>query len=510
MTDDNLSRILNTREGRITLASQSLEWFATIYFPHYLSLEPASFHKEMFHLADNPNKLITLIIAFRGSAKSTIFSFFLPLYAVLGLMQKKHIVIFSQTQSKVEQILQSIKTELETNELLRRDFGKFEVGADVWRANSLILSKYNARIAAYSTGESIRGVRHGHIRPDMMILDDVEDTESVRTQEGRDKIYNWFTSDVLPAGDRITDTFIVGNLLHNDSFVARWKSYLKENPDLGVCKEYPLIDENGVILWKAKYPTQESIEKEKKKTANIRAFLREYMLKIVPEDDVVIYQEWIQYGGELPDRKSYISTIISVDLAISLKTSADYTAIIVAQVYKINGVLKIYILPHPLNKRLTFPETEEYIISLYKGLVAQGFAPKVIFEKVGYQESLEQQLKREGVRIEGVPVIADKRERLSLASPFVQAGNVLFSKNGNDLLIQQLLEFGTEKHDDLVDAFSQLVNYVSARSGSTAVADFYRDQVDKIAQEQSIAEKPTDQLQRMLFEQYGIMFKGMI
>jgi predicted phage terminase large subunit-like protein len=297
---------------------------------------------------------------------------------------------------------------------------------------------------------------------------------------------------------------VVGNLLHNDSFMMRWKNYLIANPRLGICKTYPLLTDDGVVTWKAKYPTLESIDQEKIKTGSFRAFQREYLLKIVPSDDVVIHSEWIQFWEILP--LGYLYTIIAADLAISLKTSADYTAILCAHVYRDNGILKICILPSIINKRLTFPETVEHIKSLYNNHRILGFVPKVVSERVGYQESLEKQLRRDGVQAMGVPISTDKRERLSLASPLVESGAVLFPKNGASILIEQLLGFGTEKHDDLVDAFSLLVNHVSAQSGSSAISEYYKEQVSKIEQKPA---EPFKQVQRLLVQQYGLYFKGM-
>jgi len=42
----------------------------------------------------------------------------------------------------------------------------------------------------------------------------------------------------------------------------------------------------------------------------------------------------------------------------------------------------------------------------------------------------------------------------------IRSGKVLFPKKGTEDLIQQLVYFGVEKHDDLVDAFT-MVLYVS-------------------------------------------------
>jgi len=64
-----------------------------------------------------------------------------------------------------------------------------------------VIPKFNARLIAASSEQSIRGLRHGAYRPDLIICDDVEDLNSVKTNESRDKTYAWLTGDVIPLGD---------------------------------------------------------------------------------------------------------------------------------------------------------------------------------------------------------------------------------------------------------------------------------------------------------------------
>ncbi|MEI7480639.1 MAG: hypothetical protein WCJ59_03355, partial [bacterium] len=47
--------------------------------------------------------------------------------------------------------------------------------------------------------------------------------------------------------------------------------------------------------------------------------------------------------------------------------------------------------------------------------------------------------------------------RLSIASQLIKTGEVLFPTKGCEQLIDQLVNFGTERFDDLADAFSVLI-----------------------------------------------------
>ena len=181
-------RITQDSKFRKALAMRSHFWFFYIYFSHYIEFEPAKFHKEIFSLTEDEEVRFVTIVAFRGSGKSTIISLSYPIWAIIGNQQKKYPLLIGQTQQQAKQMLANIKSELETNEVLIKDFGPFEQYADTWRADSLVLPQYGARISAISTGENIRGLRHKQTRPDLIICDDVEDADSVRS------------SDVFPRG----------------------------------------------------------------------------------------------------------------------------------------------------------------------------------------------------------------------------------------------------------------------------------------------------------------------
>jgi len=48
---------------------------------------------------------------------------------------------------------------------------------------------------------------------------------------------------------------------------------------------------------------------------------------------------------------------------------------------------------------------------------------------------------------------ADKRTRLSTVASKIESGQILFPRTGCEKLIDQIVHFGVEKHDDLMDAF---------------------------------------------------------
>lgn len=453
------NEIINNPKLRKEIVRNSHYWFFHTYFSHYVKYQTADFQREIFKLTEDESIKHIVIVAFRGSAKSTIMSLSYPIWAMLGKLQKKFITIVSLTQSQARLILSNIKEELEKNKLLIHDFGPFVTHDDEWRWNSLVISQFQTRIMAVSANESIRGFRHLASRPDLIICDDIEDLNSVKTQDGRDKTFRWLTGDLIPMGSRDTKVVVIGNLLHEDSIIMRLKSQIAESSKNSTFKSYPLINQEGDVLWSSRFPDQESLDIERIKIGDI-AWKREYLLTIVPDNDVVVNPGWVKYYDKLPDIKNsgFRFVLNSVDLAISEKSSADCTAIVSAYVFGYQDKMKIYILPHPINQRMDFPKTIEAVKKLHNSQREENLVTKILVEEVGYQSSLSQQLEKEGITVVGVKVAGqDKRARLSQTTSWIKNEKILFPKNGAEILINQLIGFGVERYDDLADAFSMLI-----------------------------------------------------
>ena len=207
--------------------------------------------------------------------------------------------------------------------------------------------------------------------------------------------------------------------------------------------------------------TKEKLEKLKREIGDEVSWQREYMLRIIATEGQVIKESWLQYYDELPKHLEVRNVAIGVDLAISQKTTADYTAMVCAKIYGYGPEAKIYILPNPINSRLDFSQIVKQIVLLSNTF---GSGATFYIENVAAQEYLVQNLGYEygHINVVGISVAGtDKRSRLNATTHQIQSGNVLFPKEGAEMLIQQLLGFGSEKHDDLCDSFSLLVNEVT-------------------------------------------------
>jgi predicted phage terminase large subunit-like protein len=353
--------------------------------------------------------------------------------------------------------LNNIKDQLLNNGLLKKDLGPFEEEKNnLGNATALIIKRMDVKIMICSVGQSIRGMRHNQHRPDLIILDDIEDQDSVKTREGRNKTFDWLTGDIIPAGTNKTRIVAIGNLLHEDCVLKRLEKKI-ENEELkrmnGIYREYPIIDDKGNPLWPSKYPTPESIEEEHEKTLDEIAWQREFMLKIVSSDEQIISMNDIQWYDEIPKGKLGC-VCIGVDLAISQKASADFPAIVVSYVYNSGEDLRVYVRPYPFHSKVSIKELLEHLKNIVSTEQMNKVPVKVFMESNGMQDAIVQLAKEDSYGIIGVPSITDKASRLRVAAVPMKKKQVFFPEIGCVELIDELTGFGKENHDDLADAFS--------------------------------------------------------
>ena len=442
--------------------------FFHIYFPHYVKYPIAEFQKDIFRITEDQSNRLACIVAFRGSGKSTLVTFSYSLWAILGIQQKKFVLIICQTQAQARQHMSNLKYELEHNPLLKSDLGPFreEVGGGEWAMSSLIFQNTGARIMVASVDQSIRGIRHHEYRPDLIILDDVEDMNSTKTMEGRNKLFDWFTREIIPLGDIGTRTVMVGNLLHEDSLMMRLRRMIDRKEMAGVYRWFPLLNEQGKCSWPGKFTTQADVEHLRLKVGNELAWRQEYLLEIVSDSTRVIHPEWIHYYTQLPPMNNdnrYRGAFIGMDLAISKAEEADYTAMVVGRVYGWGESMRIYILPNPINQKWDFPTALEKAKALSSTLDI-GRKAMMHIEGNGYQRALAEMLQRMHYPASAPITHADKRSRLAMISHFIKDGAVMFPDKGCEELISQIVGLGRERHDDLADALSLLVSETSVTS----------------------------------------------
>ena len=471
---------------RRELARESFQLFFEIYFAHYITSPIAWFQKEMFHLIEDEKNLFTTIMAFRGSGKSTIINTAFPLWSILGRHNLKFIVIIAQTQSQAKLYMRNLKEEILNNDLLKKDLWPFREEGDESNASSIVLLKSEARITVISVDQSVRGIRHRNHRPQLIIADDIEDLQSVKTREWRDKLFEWWTKEIIPLWDaKKTRMFLVGNMLHRDSLLMRMKDRIESGQKRWFFRKYPLLNEDWACLWPERF-SEDDIEELKRTVWSEVAWRTEYMLEDAWAEGQVVFPEWIHWYDDFPEpapamvnegRSCYSNSLphptdltTGVDIAISESTSADYTAFVTWWEWG-KFKHKILFVVDALARRMDFSQTAETLSEYHRkqSRMYKHHKHDVIIETVGYQAAMEQYLRKENrMEIIGIKPHGSKRERLAIITDLIKTGRIRFPRTEAwMMLVEQLVGFWKEKHDDLVDAFTLMVNHVFGKQDRT-------------------------------------------
>ncbi len=277
ITPEFLGEIRSNERVRRKLAHESPLWFSLLYLKHYFEYPLAPFHLEMFHLIQQTDCDFIVIMAFRESGKSTIMNTANILWSMLGKPQKKFAAILSKSQEQAKSHFTSIKTELENNELLKKDFGPFVEDKDDFKKLSLGLTYHGSRLIALDRDQSVRGLKYGQFRPDLIACDDLEDISSVFEQKESDEFYERFQREIVPLGGLGARIIVLGNLLSENSLIMKIKNEIDKEKIKGIFRIYPLLDGNGKILWPQKFPDFATLKKLLSKLSK-NAWDQEYLL----------------------------------------------------------------------------------------------------------------------------------------------------------------------------------------------------------------------------------------
>lgn len=381
------------------------------------------FHPEILGLFYSTSQY-ALAVAFRGGAKSTL----VEEYIILAMLFKdsRFCIIIGNTYDMACQRLSAIKHELETNELIIELFGN-QVGA-VWSEDIIILSN-GARVQAFGAKQSLRGAKTKQgDRPDLAVVDDLEDEDMVLTELARHKARRWFDGSLLPALTPTGKVRMVGTPLHPKSLLEEkknspnWKS-------ITVPISY-FKDGIEIASWPDRFSMDwiNEIRQNYVRAGAITEFEQEYMCRAEDKASKPFQPEMFKRGAA---PYGYHAVEIMVDPArtTNLKTSArtGYAA------WSWIGN-KLYVL----EAYGAFHKPDEIINEIIK--LNEKYNPVTVGAEVdGLEEFIMQPLRNEqikrGISIPLSPQRApkDKNSFISGLQPFYVAGDVVHVGDCQDL-----------------------------------------------------------------------------
>ena len=185
-------------------------------------------------------------------------------------------------------------------------------------------------LKALGAEQTLRGMNLNDMRPEYAACDDIEDETAVKTAEGYRKFKHWFDNTFMRAISRRkgrSKIAQIGNLigletLLNDNIKdPEWRSVR-----LGVLRK------NGEPLWPSRFPKSEILADYNRalRRGGLSAWMGEMMNMPYNVDNALIDIESIYFTPQRSpaDPDQPLKTFITIDPAISKRTSADSCAVV--------------------------------------------------------------------------------------------------------------------------------------------------------------------------------------
>jgi predicted phage terminase large subunit-like protein len=403
-----------TKEQRIERGRADFQWFCRYYLADYFSCEPAEFHKELSELVDTQEKVVAA--APREHAKSTVVSFAKVLHSICYKLAH-FIVLFRESDDVAQQNTNDIRQELESNDRINEDFG-FLYNKRKWAEGEFVTST-GIKVVARGRGSSARGLRYKQWRPDLVIVDDIEDDELVESKQQRDKLERWFkrvVSNIVGPGGRL---FVIGTILHHDSLLSR----LLRTEGIYVTRLWRAIKADGKPLWPARWPA--SRLEAKRKELGARDFATEFMNDAANEEEQIFAADKKKYFRDRDLDGLELDLVAAIDPAIGQKAKNDDTARAV-----VGGHGGNYYVLGMVIRKLKIQNQVELVLSTcreWPGIRKFGF------ETIAYQDALKQLVEEESARANlQIPAVAvadissDKLKRISRLAPLWEQGRIIW------------------------------------------------------------------------------------
>ena len=317
MTEDQISNLVKSVEGRRLLSLHSPMFFAVYYMGFEFVSHQEKWINECVRLTklaqEHNSKEKLLLLAPRDHGKSYLSI----LYTVWRLCTDRNakILFVSATSGQAEKRLRLVKTYLESEAVIADwasgDLPPFRTPATKWINTQIYLNRdvesIDPSLEAVGAGGAVTG---GHF--DVLVLDDVDDDKTTYTAGVRRKTREWLSGTIQPVLTRGGVMLVVGtrkhaddiyahmikdptfNLIHDRAIIKMPDSYqfVTEVDRTGrdVIKDITVQGEHEV-LWSQHRPIEYLLKE--RATVGSRLFTREFQNEVQDADDAMFKTDWI-------------------------------------------------------------------------------------------------------------------------------------------------------------------------------------------------------------------------
>lgn len=446
-----------------------------ILFPERFYRPYSSLHKPVFELIDkrpgDPGyKNKKLIILPRGLGKTSMSNLLVPAKKAL-FQEARYIVPVSASATLAEQQSENLKMKLLRNNRITKMFGDMttkRLNKQQWVINvGGEAQGKDVCIMPRGAGQQIRGLLYKDYRPDLFIIDDLEDPDHMDSEDQRKKKKAWFFGDLMQAVDNYAsigswEIIMVGTILHQDSILNNLRD--SDNWDVvevAICNEKL---ESNAPEWVSDQWVRDKYN-ELKAEGEVDTFYREYMnMASAGGEDAAFQKSFFQYYD--PTKKNLrnsdnIENVILVDPARTAKMeSADSAIVGVAVDFRTQSIYVRDIVSAKLSPDQLYNE----IFKMESRIKAKAIGIEVtgLHEFITYP--LKNEMAKRGSHMELMELHArggtnekGKIQRIRSLVPFYRQGLVYHNPSCCVQLEAQLMSFPRAKNFDIMDALAYMV-----------------------------------------------------
>tara|TARA_R110000787_G_scaffold5480_2_gene20047 strand:+ start:5328 stop:6782 length:1455 start_codon:yes stop_codon:yes gene_type:complete len=446
---DELKEIIHLTRGSLLNTGLGL-------FPENLRTKSSPLHVKLSDTLVNSERSTAFAFP-RGFGKSTYCWELLSAWNILH-RKYRYIMFIGSTSTIAEDMFANVRAQLTSHPLLG---AMIKIVKNTSSKFFYQINGVNYFLACYGAGQQLRGKRFDAIRPELVVMDDLETTEGVRSQEQRKKMKDWLFADVLPL-DVNCRFFYIGTMLHEDCLLANLISEPLDDERTGqkwATMRFGVIDDlTGEPTWPEKYDESWINTERKKYIANnmLYRFNTEYMNVAVARDDRTFDPTQIRFfnPAQLDSaRNGGMDILLTVDPGIHGDGDHDPTVIMATAMDRegnlwildvsrrhmihheiLDEIVRMYRLWNPNNCYIEAVQAQQYLVQdLEHGTWPGGDIIKC--EPInGKQIRLGKQ------RIYGIESLFHQRKLLVPTAPVWWVD-----------FMDELVSFPRGKHDDMLD-----------------------------------------------------------
>jgi len=442
---------------------RNVETFGKTFFPEAFTRPFSNNHRKLLEILDDDSKQLVAIAAYRGFGKSTIVNLTYPAREIL-FRKRKYIISVSASENAAVEQTESMKGALEGSEEITRLFGpirsEYVSSSDSFSKKEWVTST-GTKILPRGAGQQVRGRRHGFARPDLIIVDDLENDEAVESEDRRKKLKEWFFSSIynnIDRGRKDWRIIVIGTILHEDSLLSN----LLADPEWYSVK-LEICDDN----YKSTWPEFVSDEQVKALAESYRArgmldvFYREYRNIPIALEEQGFKQEYFRYYEDTEESLNMnpdIETIVLADPARTMNTGSANTAVVGISINtRTNAIYIRDIIEAQMNPGQLYDE----MFGMAQRLNALVLAPEV----TGLNEYIMFPLRNEMIKrnLHYILIEVKPREgktgpkRSAGMIPLYRQGLVYHNKANCGPLERRLLQWPRPDKWDVIDAVSGII-----------------------------------------------------